>query len=341
MDMKTRLLFLLMPLALVAVVAAGCGGGGGSSSVPADSVAKVGSTPITKATFNALMTLAFASAKARGQAAPKVGTPAYTQLREQAVLFLVNQEELQQEGQKLGVTVTQKDIDNQVAQIKNTVFKGSEQKLEAALKKAHLTLAAYEQYNVRPSLLGKKLYAKETSNVPAAQRYYEQHKASFKTQAEVTRSVRHILVNNKSLAQQIETKLKNGASFAGLAKKYSKDTVSAQQGGKLNAVKGQLVKPFEDVAFSLKTGQISPPVHSQFGWHIIEALGPVEHTPAHVPPFSEVQAQIQRTLTQQKQAAWSTWLAKVQKDFKGKVAFQTGYAPATTTTPTTPATTTG
>ena len=79
---------------------------------------------------------------------------------------------------------------------------------------------------------------------------------------------------------------------------------------------------------------------SVYGYHIIQALGPV--TPAHTQSFNQVKAQIQANLAQQqKQTAWQSWLAKMAKDFKGKVAYQVNYQPATTTTPTTPAATTG
>src|SRR5689334_1175019 len=116
MEMKTRLLLVPLCLAAVAALAAGCGGGG--SSVSADSVAVVGSTPITKSTFADLMKVGLANFRAHGQAPPKVGTPLYTQLKQQAVTFLVQQEELAQEGQKLGVTVTQKDIDAKLKETK-------------------------------------------------------------------------------------------------------------------------------------------------------------------------------------------------------------------------------
>ncbi len=134
--MKTRLLILLVPLALVALLAAGCGGGGGNSSVPNDSVATVGGTPITKSTFNSLIAVAFAKYKAQKQAAPKVGTPAYNQLRDQAVSFLVQEDELQQEGKKLGVTVTQKDVEARLAQIKKSYGAA---KFATALQGAHIT----------------------------------------------------------------------------------------------------------------------------------------------------------------------------------------------------------
>ncbi|HZT84608.1 MAG TPA: peptidylprolyl isomerase [Gaiellaceae bacterium] len=345
--MKTRLPFLLLAVALVALLAA-CGGGGSSGPMPSDSIARVGSTTISRASFNSLMDVAFARYKAQKQPVPKVGTPAYAQLRDQAVTFLVQEAELQQEAQKLGVSVTQKDVDQQISQIKKTYYGGSQSKLDAALKKDDITLAQLEQWNIKPNLLSQKLNAKVTQSVKvsdaAALKYYNQNKASFTTPK--TREVRHILVNSKSLAQRLYTKLKNGANFAVLAKKYSKDTGSAAQGGKLCVAHGgssgacqQTVPPFDKAAFSLKTNEISQPVKSIYGWHIIQPISAVK--PAHVQSFAQVKSQIEANLAQQqKQVAWQNWLAKMAKDFKGKVTYQTGFAPATTTTPTTPAPTT-
>ena len=345
--MKTRLPFLLLSIALVAMLAA-CGGGGGPGSVPSDAVAEVGSTPITKAEFNGLMDVACARYKSQGQACPQVGTPTYTSIRDSAVNFLVQQEELAQEAKKLGVTVTQKEIDQQLEQITKASFQGSKKKLDAALKKDDITLAELEQFELKPRLLGQKLQAKVTSNInvssAAALKYYNTNKASFVTPK--TRNVRHILVKSKSLAEQIRAKLVNGASFAALAKKYSQDPGSANNGGKYCVAHGtqsgqciSTVPPFDKAAFSLKTNEISQPVHSVDGWHIIQPLGPV--TPARTQTFAQVKSQIQANLAaQQKQTAWNAWFANLAKDFKGKVAYATGYTPATTTTPATPAPTT-
>ena len=351
--MKTRLPSLLLSLLLSVILAAllaACGGGGSSGPVPAGAIAQVDSTPINKTSFTALMSVACARYKAQGQDCPKVGTPTYSSLRDSAVTFLVQQEELSQEAKKLGVTVSQQDIEKQVEQIKKTYYQGSQKKLDDALKKDDITLSQLEQYELRPNLLGQKLQAKVTSDVKvsdaAAQKYYDANKSSFSTPK--TREVRHILVNSKSLAETIETKLKNGASFAALAKQYSKDKGSAAQGGKLCVAHGgssgacsQTVPPFDKAAFSLKTKDIAL-VHSQFGWHVIQPIAAIK--PAHVQSFAEVKSQIQSNLGQQQQSvAWQNWLAKVAKDYKGKVTYQSGYAPATTTTPTTPApaTTTG
>ena len=82
-------------------------------------------------------------------------------------------------------------------------------------------------------------------------------------------------MKTKAKADQIHQQLENGADFAKLAKQYSQDPSSKASGGKFTAQKGATVAPFDEVAFTLKTGELSEPVKTQFGWHIIEAVGPV------------------------------------------------------------------
>nr|WP_193407082.1 peptidylprolyl isomerase [Methyloceanibacter methanicus] len=87
---------------------------------------------------------------------------------------------------------------------------------------------------------------------------------------------RHILVKTEAEARDLIAKLKAGADFADLAKKNSIGP-SAPQGGDLGYFeRGQMVPAFEDAAFALKPGEISEPVKTQFGWHVIvveEATG--------------------------------------------------------------------
>lgn len=81
---------------------------------------------------------------------------------------------------------------------------------------------------------------------------------------------RHILVEQESKAKEIADKLKNGGNFAALAKAESLDPGSAAKGGDLGFFKrGAMVKEFDSVAFSLKPGEVSAPVKTQFGYHII------------------------------------------------------------------------
>jgi parvulin-like peptidyl-prolyl isomerase len=326
---------LPLPLLLVAVLlAAGCGGGS-SQSVPADAVAVVNGTPITKSEFNALLLSAKASYKARKTAFPKPGTAAYKSLEDQAITYLVQQAEFQQKAKDLGITVSDKDVQTRLTQIKKQYFGGSETKYKAQLKAQGLSEPELLR-ELHAQILSERLYAKLTSDVKVGDTqvatYYNQHKSTYSVAA--SRNVRHILVNNKKLADQLETQLKNGASFATLAKKYSKDPGSASKGGKLTISKGQTVPQFDKVAFALKTGQISAPVHTQYGWHIIQALSGI--TAAKVTPLSSVQATIRAQLLQTKKTNVMTkWVDGVKKDYSKKVAYQAGYAPTATGTATT------
>jgi peptidyl-prolyl cis-trans isomerase C len=83
----------------------------------------------------------------------------------------------------------------------------------------------------------------------------------------------HILVKKNSEALMVVDRLKNGESFPNLAKELSIDKASGKRGGDLGFFrKGMMVKPFEDVAFKLEKDQISEPVKTEFGYHIIKRI---------------------------------------------------------------------
>jgi peptidyl-prolyl cis-trans isomerase C len=83
----------------------------------------------------------------------------------------------------------------------------------------------------------------------------------------------HILVKKNSEALMVLDRLKNGESFTNLAKELSIDKASGKRGGDLGFFrKGMMVKQFEDVAFRLEKSQISQPVKTEFGYHIIKRI---------------------------------------------------------------------
>ena len=83
----------------------------------------------------------------------------------------------------------------------------------------------------------------------------------------------HILVKKQSEALAILERLKHGESFTELAKQLSLDRPSGKRGGDLGFFrKGAMVKPFEDSAFNLQKGELSEPVKTEFGYHIIKRI---------------------------------------------------------------------
>jgi parvulin-like peptidyl-prolyl isomerase len=336
--MKRSLMLVAAALAAVTVLAAGCGG---TDEVPADSVAVVDGTNITKASLDELLARTKKTYAAQKRQFPKAGTSEYHSLQTQAVAFLVQREEYSQEADKLGVKVTDAQVDKKIDQIRKQYFGGNEKKFEAGLKAQAYTLAALRQ-DARAQLVSEGIYNNITGDVKVtdaeAQEYYDSNIANYKV-AE-SREVRHILVKTKAEAEKLRTELVNGADFAALAKQNSLDPGSKDQGGKLTITKGQTVAPFDKAAFSLDTNELSQPIKTQYGYHLIQPIGAVKK--GSVTPFAQVKSQIRSQLLQQKKStAVSDWLATVDKEYKSKILYADGYQPPDTTATDTGTTTTG
>jgi peptidyl-prolyl cis-trans isomerase C len=106
---------------------------------------------------------------------------------------------------------------------------------------------------------------------------------------------RHILVDDEATAKKIIADLKKGADFAALSKQYSKDSAAVEQGGDLGYFKAtDMVPEFSTAAFALKDNEISPtPVHTQFGWHVIQTL---DHRTAAPPTFEQSKDQLRQKM---------------------------------------------
>ena len=127
-----------------------------------------------------------------------------------------------------------------------------------------------------------------------AKKVYDEKIKEIKPEQEIR--ARHILVESEAEAKEIAERLKKGEDFAALAKEKSKD--SNAEGGDLGFfTRGQMLKPFEDAAFALDIGQISEPVQTQFGWHIIKVE---EKRDQKLPEFDQVKEAIIAQLVQQK-----------------------------------------
>jgi len=125
----------------------------------------------------------------------------------------------------------------------------------------------------------------------AIQQAYQKMVADFKPKEEI--HARHILVASKEEAEKVKSEIEGGTPFEIAAMENSTDG-SAQKGGDLGYFsRGRMVPAFEKAAFALKVGEISDPVQSQFGWHIIELE---DRRMSSVPKFTDVQGQLQQQL---------------------------------------------
>jgi peptidyl-prolyl cis-trans isomerase C len=145
-------------------------------------------------------------------------------------------------------------------------------------------------------------------------------------------SARHILVESEDDAKAISADLKKGGDFAAIAKEKSKDPGSKDSGGDLGFfTKDQMVPEFAEAAFKLDKGQVSDPVKSQFGWHVIRVDDKRTKEP---PTFEQVKDQIENFVQRKAQA---DLIQKLRADAKIEKIGDKPAAPAPAATPDTKA----
>jgi parvulin-like peptidyl-prolyl isomerase len=335
--MKVAKITLASIGALLALVAAGCGGGG-DQAVPQGVVAVVDGTEIKKAELDQFMGYAKNGYEAANQDFPKAGTPEYQNVQAQWVAYLVQREELRQAAADLGIEVTKKDVDKTEKAFIDEKFGGKRADYEKALKAQGFTPAQYRVVH-EMSALSTKLFDEITSDVTVSDQdvlaYYTQNQANYPE----SRDVRHILIAvnvdpncktnckvdfkaSKKKADEIYAQLEDGANFAALAKTESADPGSKDQGGKLTIQRGQTVPEFDQASFTLGVKEISKPVKTQYGYHIIEPLSPVRGN------FDSYKDVVRTTLLQQqKNDKMQAWVEDLTKEYKSKVDYAEGYAP--------------
>jgi foldase protein PrsA len=326
---QLRIIFLLA--ALLVLVAAGCGGDD-EENVPGDAIAVVGDDEISKAEFDALISQAKAGYKTQKRDFPKVGTPEYNNLKNQAVRYLVERAQFAQRAEELDVQVTDKQVDDRLALITKQYFGGSQKRLETTLKQQGTTEAQVRK-DIRAQLIQEAIFKDVTEDVKVSDqevaKYYNDNKSRY-GQPE-SRDVRHILVPSREQANKLYTRIKNGESFAKLAKQYSKDPGSKDQGGKLTIARGQTVPPFDQTAFLLGRGVVSRPVKTQYGYHLIQPISAIK--PAKTTPLNDVKDSIEQQLLQNKRSkAMTDWVEAMKKDLGEKTSYQVGFAPPEPTT---------
>jgi len=194
-----------------------------------------------------------------------------------------------------------------------------------------MKLAYYHDKILMESLLTK--VAEEAATPENLQKTYDAAAKAQKPETEI--HARHILVDTRAEAEAALKRIKAGEDFAKVAKEVSKD--SSADGGDLGwFTKDRMVPEFADAAFKLDTGQVSDPVKSQFGWHIIQVEGKRQTT---FPPFDQVKGQVTTFVVQKAQTELLEQLHKGAKIVRNDAppAARGSPAPASQGTTPTPA----
>lgn len=125
-----------------------------------------------------------------------------------------------------------------------------------------------------------------------AQKFYDTQVAATSSQEEVR--ARHILVETEEKAKEIYENIAHGADFTTMARQFSKDPGSKEDGGDLGYfTRGRMVPQFEEAAFKTPKGEVSLPVKSQFGWHLIKVEDKRQRS---APAFDKIKDRIIATL---------------------------------------------
>lgn len=195
-----------------------------------------------------------------------------------------------------------KKVDEEYNKLKKEQFKGDGKKLEEALKAQGITKEYYKEFT-KKSIIIQKLVDKITKDVKVTEadikKDYDANKSNY-TEKPNTMDISHILVKTEDEAKKVKARLDKKEDFAKVAKEVSQDPGSKEKGGSLGTVQyndQQLDPTFLNAAKALKEGQISAPVKTQFGYHIIKVTKKKEYP---VKKYEKVKEDIKKKLEQNK-----------------------------------------
>ena len=198
-----------------------------------------------------------------------------------------------QEGEKLGIVVSESEIDTELNQVVEDSFRGDMEQFRQALLEYGIT-EEHVRERIRIEQILKKIAEGRLEITEEDEKeYFAANQDAFGTPEQV--EARHILLPTREEAEAMLIRLDGGADFAELAKEYSQDPGSAEQGGSLGFfARGRMVPEFDEAAFGLAPGQRSGIVETSFGFHIIEVLNRQE---AKVVTFEEVRDAVRERMT--------------------------------------------
>lgn len=241
------------------------------------------------------------------QTEPNSGKTTDELLREQAIQDLTETEMIKQDAEKMGIEVTDADVDKEINAMKEQL--GGEESFQALLKQNNLP-EDFLKENIKKQKLTSEYTQKKLDELKPTEeelkKYYEDNKDTFfKAKAS------HILVSDLKEANIIRKDIKKGGDFAKVAKEKSMDPGTKDNGGELGEfTSGQMVPEFDKAIAKLKVGEISEPIQTNYGYHVIKLEDKKQLD------FKDVKPQIEQKVQQEK---FGDYIKDLQKKAKIKV----------------------
>lgn len=252
------------------------------------------------------------------------GKEGYDQLKTQLMQELILTKLMLSNAEQEKIVVTDDMVNQEINKIKVQNFQNNDLAFKKAMRKNGI------KEDSLPSILKEKMTLQKyveklmNDNVKLTDKdlrdEYEKRKPDFMVKESVEAS--HILVKSEAEAKKIYDEIKSGKDFAELAKQHSLDPGSKANGGSLGFFnRGQMVPEFEKTAFSLKNGEVSTPVKTSFGYHIIKRTN---YKPEQVMSFNEVKTNLEQQIKTERQRDFFTkWREKTLKE--ADVKYNQGY----------------
>jgi parvulin-like peptidyl-prolyl isomerase len=304
----------------------------GSPSVPSGAVAKVQNVPdeiatVSQKEFDHVMAQQVTQGKLKKAPAP--GSKKFEELKEAALGELLDQIWIKGEAEELGVKITGKQVEEELAQIKKQSFptKGSYQKFLEESKFTEEDVNDRVELQVLSNAIQEQVKTEApTPSSSEVESYYEKEKATQFTEKE-SRDVRIIINKDKAKVEAAKKALENDhspAAWEKVAPKYSSEASSKAKGGLTKGVTEEFLKePVKKAIFGAATGELVGPIKYEGNYILLEV---VKLNPAKEKPLAEVKAQIEETLKGEKQQEFfSEFVADYQSKWTSRTYCADGY----------------
>jgi peptidyl-prolyl cis-trans isomerase C len=291
--------------------------------VPGDKAAVVNGVTISKETYDRELDFFVRRAAPGGKTLPDAQM---AQMKYEVLESLIDRELLYQESKKKGIQIKSEAVSEQLQKIRQRY--PSKEEFNKLLSNMGLTESDVQRQIARgmaiQELIDKEVTDKIKVSDEETKSFYDKNPQLFQQPEQVKAS--HILIKVEADAptdkkaearkkiEAVQQKVQKGEDFATLAKTYSEGP-SGPRGGDLGYFKrGQMVKPFEEAAFSLKPNETSEIVETRFGYHLIKVN---DKKPAKKMTYAEVKDRLNEHLKKQKtDSEASAYIETLRKDAK-------------------------